>query len=558
MAYEIGTKVFGDWEIIREIGHGAYGRVYEVRKTEYGVTARSAMKVVRIPASDKEIQEARFDGMNDESIIHYFRGFVEDLVNEIAVMTRLSGHPNIVAYQDHHIVEYTDRIGWDILTRMELLESLVNYQFRVKALREKEIVQLGIDIAKALMVCEKNSIVHRDVKPDNIFRDASGNFKLGDFGVARTVEKTMGGLSKKGTETYMAPEVYFGKSYGKTVDIYSLGLVLYRLTNRNSLPFYPLSANNLGYQEREAAINKRMQGAPIPAPRDASPLLSLVILKACQADPKLRFQSAEELKKALEEVAQVKETRQKYSFNQAEQEKGTSTLQEEETKGIYEEDNEETVGAYTGDSIKRENEREVSSGSGDENEAVSVKGIQYDFTPPSSKKKERPAIIAGILALGIVAALIIFILWPMTRTVTVDGGNGSGSYKPGDIVTITADKKAGYVFTGWKSIDGDVSLEDGSAYETTFVMGKENVHLAASYEEQKHHLTVIGGEGSGDYRFGETVTITADPAQEGFVFSRWYTEESYFLVADNETVSFDMPDRDIVIAACYNKEKKTN
>ena len=109
-----------------------------------------------------------------------------------------------------------------------------------------------------------------------------------------------------------------------------------------------------------------------------------------------------------------------------------------------------------------------------------------------------------------------------------------------------------------KSIDGDVSLEDSSAYETTFVMGKENVHLAASYEEQKHHLSVIGGEGSGDYRFGETVTITADPAQEGFVFSRWYTEESYFLVADNETVSFDMPDRDIVIAACYNKEKKTN
>ena len=96
MAYEIGSKVFGNWEIVREIGHGAYGRVYEIEKTEYGVTARSAMKVIRIPTSEKEVQEAFSEGMDEESVRRYFQGFVDDLVKEIDVMTKLSGHTNIV------------------------------------------------------------------------------------------------------------------------------------------------------------------------------------------------------------------------------------------------------------------------------------------------------------------------------------------------------------------------------------------------------------------------------------------------------------------------------
>lgn len=76
--------------------------------------------------SEKEVQESRSGGMDEESISQYFRGFVDDLIKEIAVMTKLSGHPNIVAYQDHHVDEHTDGIGWDIMIRMELLESLVN------------------------------------------------------------------------------------------------------------------------------------------------------------------------------------------------------------------------------------------------------------------------------------------------------------------------------------------------------------------------------------------------------------------------------------------------
>ena len=83
-------------------------------------------------------------------------------------------------------------------------------------------------------------MIHRDIKPQNIFITSKGDYKLGDFGVARTMEKTMSGMSKKGTYNYMAPEVYHRVNTGLVSDQYSLGLVLYWLLNEKRMPFLPL------------------------------------------------------------------------------------------------------------------------------------------------------------------------------------------------------------------------------------------------------------------------------------------------------------------------------
>ena len=85
---------------------------------------------------------------------------------------------------------------------------------------------MGLDLSKALGYCRKLHIIHRDVKPENIFVSRFGDFKLGDFGIARELERTMSGFSKKGTYSYMAPEMYKGEKYDSRVDIYSLGIVL--------------------------------------------------------------------------------------------------------------------------------------------------------------------------------------------------------------------------------------------------------------------------------------------------------------------------------------------
>jgi serine/threonine protein kinase len=80
-------------------------------------------------------------------------------------MDRLKGHTNIVSYEDHTVIPHENKIGWDILIRMELLTPLTDYLQNHK-FSEDDVIKLGIDICKALTLCERYSIIHRDIKPD--------------------------------------------------------------------------------------------------------------------------------------------------------------------------------------------------------------------------------------------------------------------------------------------------------------------------------------------------------------------------------------------------------
>lgn len=294
MEYNIGTIVFGEWEIKRLLGEGGYGRVFEIEKTNYGITTKSALKVIRVPGSTSEIKEAMSEGMDERSVTTYFRGFVNEIIKEIVVMTSLKSHPGIVGYEDHEVIEHKDNIGWDILIRMELLTPVLDYQMS-HAMDEETVVRMAKDISEVLMYCQQKGLIHRDIKPENIFVNEFGKFKLGDFGVARTLEKTTGGFSKKGTESYMAPEVYQGKAYNASVDIYSLGLVLYRYMNNNRLPFFPPVPQPITFSDREKALYRRMRGEQISPPRNASREFAQIIMKACAYHPEERYHSAEEL-----------------------------------------------------------------------------------------------------------------------------------------------------------------------------------------------------------------------------------------------------------------------
>lgn len=126
-----------------------------------------------------------------------------------------------------------------------------------KNLTEKEVMKLGIDLCRSLEYCGQLHIIHRDIKPENIFVSRFGDFKLGDFGIARELEKTMSTLSKKGTYSYMAPEMYRGEQYDSRVDIYALGLVLYKLMNHNRLPFLNLEKQLITYRDKENALTRR-------------------------------------------------------------------------------------------------------------------------------------------------------------------------------------------------------------------------------------------------------------------------------------------------------------
>lgn len=301
MDKELPVSAWPEWKIVEKIGEGSFGKVYKAQRTERGKSFYSAIKIINIPGSQSELNSVRSETGDEQSTRKYFQNLVEECIQEISTMEYFRGNSYIVSVEDFKVMEYLDAIGWEISIRMEYLTSFIDYCAE-KQLTEKEVVRLGMDLSRALEYCRKLKIIHRDIKPENIFVSRFGDFKLGDFGIARELERTMSGFSKKGTYSYMAPEMYKGEKYDSRVDIYSLGIVLYKLMNHNRLPFMSLEKQFITYRDKENALNKRIAGEQMSAPADAGALFAQIILKACAYDPAERYQTPEEFYRALDEL----------------------------------------------------------------------------------------------------------------------------------------------------------------------------------------------------------------------------------------------------------------
>lgn len=301
MDKDVPVSVWPEWELIEKIGEGSFGKVYKAKRTERGRSFYSAIKIISIPASTGELDSVRSEMNNEQSTREYFRNLVEDCIQEIYTMEHFCGNSHVVSFEDFKVVEYLDEIGWDISIRMEYLTSFMDY-CTGKELTEKEVIKLGCDLAMALIYCRKLNIIHRDVKPENIFVSRFSDFKLGDFGIAREQAHTMSNMSKKGTYSYMAPEIYKGEKYDSSIDIYSLGIVLYKLMNQNRLPFLSLDKQLITYRDKETALARRMAGEKMPAPVNASAAFSHIILKACAYEPGKRYRKPEDMLRDLEKL----------------------------------------------------------------------------------------------------------------------------------------------------------------------------------------------------------------------------------------------------------------
>ena len=286
------------WTVENEIGRGSFGSVYRISRDLFGRRGYSAMKVLRIPRESSDIRGLYAQGMSDASIRDYFLDQRDMLEREIALMTELKSSANVVSIEDFHAERNADGFGWTFYIRMELLESLSDYQRR-HDMTVREAVTCARDIASALESCMNAHIIHRDVKPANIFRNRDGLFKLGDFGIARQLDCSTGARSIIGTPNYEAPEVAFGHAYGHTADIYSLGLVLLILLNNGQRPFIDPSAENVSYKDLLEANKRRLAGEPLPRPVNADAVLAKILEKACAYDASKRYRHAADLKDAL-------------------------------------------------------------------------------------------------------------------------------------------------------------------------------------------------------------------------------------------------------------------
>ena len=287
------------WEIAEHLGGGSFGSVYKIQRHISGETEYAAMKVISVPSEAEEGRDLLSSGYDLKTINLRYQKDLDRIKAEYIMMAMLKGNANVVYCDDIYDEPNPDGIGWKLYIRMELLTPLK--KALTNNITDAQVVKLGMDLCNALAACKRKNIIHRDIKPANIMVAEDGHYKLGDFGVAKTLE-TVGGGTKTGTYSFMAPEVYLSRPYGHSADLYSLGMVLYWMLNHRCGPFLPLPPNLPSASEAEQAQQRRFSGEELPAPAQGSDALKAVVLKACAFQPEDRYESPEMMYAALEAV----------------------------------------------------------------------------------------------------------------------------------------------------------------------------------------------------------------------------------------------------------------
>ena len=260
----------GRYEIVREVGHGAMGVVYEAIDPNIG--RRVALKTIR----------AGTLGTNAEDVAKRFK-------NEVRAAGGLN-HPNIVTVYD------ADEQNGILYLAMEFLEgATLDAVLRAqRTLKPDQAMDIVRQVCAGLEYAHSKGVVHRDIKPGNLMVSATGAVKITDFGIARTTDvMTMTG-HVLGTPNYMSPEQVVGKTVDGRSDLFSVGVVLYEMAT-GERPFDGQSVTTIMYK-----IVHETPVAPNKLDRAIHPGLSRIIEKCLAKSPEERYQSAAEVSSALQ------------------------------------------------------------------------------------------------------------------------------------------------------------------------------------------------------------------------------------------------------------------
>lgn len=278
MADELVGKTLGKYRILNRIGAGGMGTVYEGRhetlEQKVAVKVLAPQLAMSEDAVRRFLQEGRFVArLRHNGIVTVYDLGEEDGVNYLA-MEFVEGKP---------------------------LSALIERWGKVKPVRALDITR---QVADALAIAHEQSVVHRDIKPDNIMVNQAGKVKVMDFGIAKEIDTghalTMEGASV-GTLLYMSPEQCKGASVDGRSDIFSLGVVLFEsLTGR--LPYSP----NLAHLD---LMNKIVNG-PFPSPRyvdsEITEAVENLVMRMTAINPEERYESATELSDDIRHLIRTK------------------------------------------------------------------------------------------------------------------------------------------------------------------------------------------------------------------------------------------------------------
>eukprot|EP00906_Rhabdomonas_costata_P009016 RCo012781 len=258
------------WEKYRKLsrlGHGAYGMVYLAERRSSSVVGtgeetpravgKVAMKCVMVKTlAEKDVQAA---------------------ANEVSVLSSLT-HPNIIEYYEYTLDDDGFlNIVMEYASEGDLAHFISRHKENGSSIDELTILDIGFQLLSALDYLKTKKVLHRDLKPGNVFMVGNGNVKIGDFGISKVLSTTsMYAFSLMGTPSYIAPELMVGQPYSFGVDLWALGCILYEMAALHP----PFVASNF-----MALVLQITNGKYDPLPTQYSPALSGVVNSLLVQDP---------------------------------------------------------------------------------------------------------------------------------------------------------------------------------------------------------------------------------------------------------------------------------
>ncbi|KAL3748317.1 hypothetical protein ACJRO7_009536 [Eucalyptus globulus] len=208
---EGGAKIGpGDFEILRVVGKGAFGKVFQVRKKGGHGGEGDGIYAMKVMRKETIIKKNHVDYMKAE----------RDILAKVV-------HPFIVPL----------RYSFQTKSKLYLILDFINgghlffHLYRQGIFSEDQARFFAAEIVSAVSHLHKCGIVHRDLKPENILMDADGHVMLTDFGLAKEIDELSRSNSMCGTTEYMAPEILLSKGHNKDADWWSVGILLYEMLN---------------------------------------------------------------------------------------------------------------------------------------------------------------------------------------------------------------------------------------------------------------------------------------------------------------------------------------
>lgn len=406
----IGETILG-YTVGEVIGSGTYGTVYKASKSNASGHYVRALKHIAIPTEKQYTSILNSMGGDVAGADDYFAAKLNSVVAEIKILNDLSekGSNHIVRYYENDIrVTEAEGKRYDIFILMEYLTPLDVY-IQQHDFTVDDVVELGLSILDALQVCHENSVIHRDIKDENIFVSNDGVYKIGDFGVSKVLKEGSRAESMKGTPNFLAPEIYLKQgNYTASVDLYSLGIVLYRLLNYSRNPFLPHYPARFNEDDEDAAFEARMRGDAPDFPSLGGEEIGNVVIKAI-ADRDERFQTADEFRQALKAA---KETASSRSLAQSIKLETTNRSKFQSSKVVFEktkgEVDEEDFSVNINQTARDKN-RELNKYVFENDSEVSPKEPQSEMPTVTPESTTKPKVLnkTGAWIVGIAIGLIL-------------------------------------------------------------------------------------------------------------------------------------------------------